>query len=157
MRGGVVAKRRKVVASAQRKTHDFTYEYEVNETNEKITTTVTIPGPAWDTVFKKVVQVISRHPDGGTYLLLEGNLKRSQEHIRGLTEEEALIRIRAQEKRRGIGNSGGDDCDDGGISDNLLNEVENGVVTAVITNDGTLEDLEKSLEKALYDPTSFKR
>ena len=76
---------------------------------------------------------------------------------RGLTEEEALIRIRAQEKRRGIGNSGGDDCDDGGISDNLLNELENGVVTAVITNDGTLEDLEKSLEKALYDPTSFKR
>ena len=72
---------------------------------------------------------------------------------RGLTEEEALVRIRAQDKRRGIGNADFD----GGMSDKLSQEMEDGVVTAVITNDGTLEELENALKKTLCDPASFKR
>lgn len=72
---------------------------------------------------------------------------------RGLTEEEALVRIRAQDKRRGIGNA---DCD-GGMSDKLSQEMEDGVVTAVVTNDGTLEELENALKKTLCAPASFKR
>jgi len=76
---------------------------------------------------------------------------------RGLTDDEALIRIRAQEKRRGIGGSASRTTDDGGISDKLREEMEHGVVTAVITNDGTLTELQSSLEKALCNPASFKR
>ena len=79
--------------------------------------------------------------------------RRLQEH-RGMTEEEALVRIKAQESRRGIG---GSSTDDSGISDKLRDEMDRGVVTAVITNDGSLADLEKSLEKALSDPASFKQ
>lgn len=33
---------------------------------------------------------------------------------------------------------------------------DGGVVTAIITNDGSLHDLEEALPRALYDPTSFK-
>eukprot|EP01082_Thalassiosira_pseudonana_P007890 g6325.t1 g6325 contig23:202595-203493(+) len=73
---------------------------------------------------------------------------------RGLTEEEALVRIRAQEKRRGIG--GGDASDDGEMSSGLSEEIEKGMVTAVITNDGSLDDLKRELHKALTDSTSFK-
>ncbi|KAL3809344.1 hypothetical protein ACHAXA_009052 [Cyclostephanos tholiformis] len=77
---------------------------------------------------------------------------------RGLTEGEALIRIRAQDRRRGIGRSGrDDDDDDGGNNDELRDEIKNGVVTAVIRNDGSMGDLEESLRKALFDPSSFKR
>jgi len=72
---------------------------------------------------------------------------------RGLTEEEALVRIHAQDKRRGIGNG---DCD-GKMSDKLRKEMKDGVVTAVITNNGTLDDLEDVLKKALCDTNSFKR
>lgn len=72
---------------------------------------------------------------------------------RGLTEEEALIRIHAQDKRRGIGS---DECN-GEMSDKLREEMKDGVVTAVITNNGTLDDLEGELKKALYDTQSFKR
>ena len=71
---------------------------------------------------------------------------------RGLSEEEALVRIRAQESRRGIG--GG--SSDGGINDKLREEMDRGVVTAVITNDGSLMDLQHALEKALSDPSSWK-
>ncbi|KAL9188948.1 hypothetical protein ACHAXT_011438 [Thalassiosira profunda] len=77
-------------------------------------------------------------------------VQRLKEH-RGLSEEEALVRIHAQETRRGIGGS-----TDGGISDELRAEMERGTVTRVITNDGSLEDLQRTLEGALADPASFK-
>ncbi|KAL7474723.1 hypothetical protein ACHAW6_000682 [Cyclotella cf. meneghiniana] len=67
---------------------------------------------------------------------------------RGLTEEEALARICAQQKRRGIGN--GDKTD-------ILRHVERGTVTAVITNDGTIMDLQNALKVALNDSVSFKK
>lgn len=67
---------------------------------------------------------------------------------RGLTEEEALTRINAQQLRRGIGN--GDD-------EKFCEDIDNGLVTKVITNDGTLMDLQNALEAALHDPASFKR
>ena len=66
---------------------------------------------------------------------------------RGLTEEEAVARICAQQKRIGIGN--GDKTD-------TLRHVERGTVTAVITNDGTIIDLQNSLKVTLNDPASFK-
>eukprot|EP00581_Thalassiosira_minuscula_P018733 CAMPEP_0183714088 /NCGR_PEP_ID=MMETSP0737-20130205/8758_1 /TAXON_ID=385413 /ORGANISM="Thalassiosira miniscula, Strain CCMP1093" /LENGTH=346 /DNA_ID=CAMNT_0025942993 /DNA_START=39 /DNA_END=1079 /DNA_ORIENTATION=+ len=71
---------------------------------------------------------------------------------RGLTEEEALVRIHAQETRRGIGGE-----ENGRISDRLKKEMDRGVVTAVITNDGTLEELEHSLKEALVDSASWKK
>jgi dephospho-CoA kinase len=61
---------------------------------------------------------------------------------RGLSKEEALKRMTAQESRRGIGN--------------LNDEVEKGIVTAIVTNDGSLEELEQALKKALQDPKSWK-
>jgi dephospho-CoA kinase len=77
---------------------------------------------------------------------------------RGLTEDEAAMRIRAQDRRRGIGRSSvRDDDDDDRANDELHDEMRNGVVTAVITNEGSLGDLEESLRKALFDPSSFKR
>mmetsp|Transcript_2731 Transcript_2731/g.5907 ORF Transcript_2731/g.5907 Transcript_2731/m.5907 type:complete len:361 (-) Transcript_2731:2-1084(-) len=76
---------------------------------------------------------------------------------RGLTEEEALVRIHAQKMRRGIGGAGMSSiCGDNEICSNLREEMDNGIVTAVITNDGTLEELKYSLERALNDPKSFK-
>jgi dephospho-CoA kinase len=68
---------------------------------------------------------------------------------RGLTEEEAMTRINAQQKRRGIGNAE--------EPDKFQYDIEKGVVTAVITNDGTLDDLQAALKEALRDPSSFKR
>jgi dephospho-CoA kinase len=67
---------------------------------------------------------------------------------RGLTEEEATTRINAQQKRRGIGNAE--------EPDKFQQDIEKGVVTAVITNDGTLEELQAALKQALLDPSSFK-
>lgn len=61
---------------------------------------------------------------------------------RGLSKEEAEKRISAQESRRGIGN--------------LQQEVDNKVVTAVIENYGTLDDLKQALQKALEDDSSWK-
>lgn len=76
---------------------------------------------------------------------------------RGLTEEEALVRIQAQKMRRGIGGAGMSSiCGDDKICSNLREEMDNGIVTAVITNDSTLEELKYSLERALNDPKSFK-
>lgn len=79
---------------------------------------------------------------------------------RGLTEEEAGVRIRAQETRRGIGGVGSNTVSAVGeevVGDKLRREMEDGVVTAVITNDGTLGELQRSLEKALWDDAaSFK-
>ena len=80
-------------------------------------------------------------------------VKRLMEN-RGLTEEDALVRIRAQQKRRSLLSKSEDsDC----ISDELREEMEKGIVTAVVTNDGTLEDLQKTLEKTLCDDAAFKK
>ena len=62
---------------------------------------------------------------------------------RGFTNEEAQKRIDAQESRRGIGN--------------LNEEVEKGVVTRVIENVGTEEELQDALQQALEDPTAWKQ
>ena len=61
---------------------------------------------------------------------------------RGLTEEDALVRIRAQRKRRSRSL-----CSD---------EREKGVVTATVTNNGTLDELQKALKKTLCDASAFK-
>eukprot|EP00934_Nitzschia_sp_Nitz4_P004743 Nitzschia sp. Nitz4//scaffold2_size372955//365995//366903//NITZ4_000484-RA/size372955-processed-gene-0.462-mRNA-1//1//CDS//3329546961//4733//frame0 len=61
---------------------------------------------------------------------------------RGLSEEEANKRIDAQESRRGIGN--------------LEEELQNKVVSKVIENAGSLEDLKQSLQQALDDPKAWK-
>jgi len=61
---------------------------------------------------------------------------------RGMTLEDALLRMEAQQSRRGIGN--------------LEKEVQTGVVTAIVDNDGSLEDLTNALETALKDPSSWK-
>mmetsp|Transcript_11903 Transcript_11903/g.16899 ORF Transcript_11903/g.16899 Transcript_11903/m.16899 type:complete len:279 (-) Transcript_11903:1531-2367(-) len=60
---------------------------------------------------------------------------------RDLSTEEAQKRMDAQATRRGVGN--------------LAEEVENGVVTCVIENKGSIEDLTTSLEEALCDPTAW--
>jgi dephospho-CoA kinase len=89
--------------------------------------------------------------------------KRRMVETRGMTEDEALVRIRAQDTRRGIGrkltNSSGDDNDaaSNANNDEICNELKDGVVTAIVTNDGSLDDLEEALRRALYDPTSFKK
>jgi dephospho-CoA kinase len=61
---------------------------------------------------------------------------------RGLSNEEAVKRMTAQESRRGIGN--------------LKEEVEKGIVTAIVANDGSLEELQQALKNALQDPKSWK-
>jgi len=61
---------------------------------------------------------------------------------RGLTIEEARKRIDAQESRRGIGN--------------LQQEIDAGVVTGEIKNDGSLDDLSRSLKRSLDDPDRWK-
>ncbi len=61
---------------------------------------------------------------------------------RGLSEEESLKRMEAQVSRRGIGN--------------LEEEIQNKVVTNVIENSGSLDELRKVLEGALCDPKSWK-
>jgi len=68
-------------------------------------------------------------------------LKRLME-TRGLASEDATKRIDAQKSCRGIGN--------------VTEEVEKGVVTGVIVNDGSLDDLERLLEKSLDDPKCWK-
>jgi len=60
---------------------------------------------------------------------------------RGLTVEDAEKRIAAQQPRRGIGN--------------LQEEVDNKVVTAVIDNHGTLEDLKQRLAEKLNDQAAW--
>ena len=80
-------------------------------------------------------------------------VKRLMEN-RGLTEEEAMVRIRAQQKRRGFGGSAeGKDC----ISDELRDEINKGVVTAVVRNDGTLDELQEALGNTLSDTAALKR
>ncbi len=80
-------------------------------------------------------------------------VKRLMEN-RGLTEEEAMVRIKAQQKRRGFGGSvEGKDC----LSDELRDEIDKGVVTAVVRNDGTLDELQEALGKTLSDTAALKR
>lgn len=61
---------------------------------------------------------------------------------RGFSQEEAQKRIEAQRQRRGIGN--------------LHEEVEKGVVTKVIENEGSEVELQDKLQEALEDPTAWK-
>jgi dephospho-CoA kinase len=61
---------------------------------------------------------------------------------RGLSQEEAEKRITAQDSRRGIGN--------------LDEEVKTGVVSGVVENTGSLDDLKTALSNALKDPKSWK-
>lgn len=60
---------------------------------------------------------------------------------RGGTVEQAIQRIQAQSTRRGI--------------QNLHEEVEKGVVSAVITNNGSIEDLKELLLSKLDDETAW--
>lgn len=62
---------------------------------------------------------------------------------RGFSKDEAQKRINAQEPRRGIGN--------------LDEEVANGIVTRVIENIGTEQELQETLQQALQDPTAWKQ
>jgi dephospho-CoA kinase len=61
---------------------------------------------------------------------------------RGLSKEEAEKRMGFQASTRGIGN--------------LKEEVNNGVVTAVIENMGSSDDLKQALQVALKNPQSWK-
>ena len=63
---------------------------------------------------------------------------------RNLSKEESMKRIEAQSTRRGMSSS------------TIQKEVQNGIITNVISNDGTLDELQLSLSKALRDPTSWK-
>ena len=62
---------------------------------------------------------------------------------RGMTENDAELRLDAQISRRGIGN--------------LEEEVRNGIVTAVIENGGNEESLKARLAEALDDQSCWKQ
>lgn len=62
---------------------------------------------------------------------------------RGFTAEDARTRIEAQKVRRGIGN--------------LEQEIDDGIVSCVITNDTTAEELKAQLAKALHDDSCWYR
>eukprot|EP00567_Pseudictyota_dubia_P008475 CAMPEP_0197441516 /NCGR_PEP_ID=MMETSP1175-20131217/7770_1 /TAXON_ID=1003142 /ORGANISM="Triceratium dubium, Strain CCMP147" /LENGTH=332 /DNA_ID=CAMNT_0042971809 /DNA_START=202 /DNA_END=1200 /DNA_ORIENTATION=+ len=61
---------------------------------------------------------------------------------RSMDRQDASMRIDAQQARRGIGN--------------LQEELDKGAVTAVIENNGSIDDLTKSLAENLSDPSSWK-
>ena len=91
--------------------------------------------------------------DGGLWVVQASPsvaMKRLMEN-RGLTEEEAMVRIKAQQKRRGFGGSVE------GKDDELRDEIDKGVVTAVVRNDGTLDELQEALGKTLSDTAALKR
>jgi len=69
-------------------------------------------------------------------------LKRLME-TRNLSEEESNKRIDAQESRRGI--------------HNLQEEIDKGVVTTVIDNSKSLDELKRALHQALLNPKSWKK
>lgn len=60
---------------------------------------------------------------------------------RGLSRDEAMKRMDAQQCRRGIGN--------------IQQEVNDGVVTAAIENSGSLEELQQSLFMQLKNPSAW--
>ena len=72
----------------------------------------------------------------------ETALHRLVDH-RGLTKEDAKMRMQAQQSRRGIGN--------------LEEEVKSGIVTKVIDNDDDLATLTIKLREALNDPSAWSR
>ena len=72
----------------------------------------------------------------------ENAIKRLME-TRNLSEEEAQKRIDAQLSRRGVGN--------------LADEVEHGLVSAVIENNGDLAELQNALERTLIDTNAWYR
>lgn len=61
---------------------------------------------------------------------------------RNLSKEESEKRMSAQQSSRGIGN--------------IDEEVKSGVITAVIENEGSLDDLKEALQSAMNDPKSWK-
>lgn len=61
---------------------------------------------------------------------------------RSLSEEESNQRIDAQASRRGIGN--------------LQEEIDKGIVTNVIHNSKSVDELKEALLQALQDPKSWK-
>mmetsp|Transcript_1431 Transcript_1431/g.3169 ORF Transcript_1431/g.3169 Transcript_1431/m.3169 type:complete len:371 (+) Transcript_1431:129-1241(+) len=63
---------------------------------------------------------------------------------RNLSREESEKRIDAQSSRRGMGHS------------SIEKDVDNGVITGVIENSSTLEDLQEILISAMKDPTYWK-
>ena len=67
-------------------------------------------------------------------------LARLQEH-RNMAHDEALQRIEAQKSRRGMGN--------------LQEEIDKGVVSAVVDNSGDVEALKKVLREMLQDETAW--
>lgn len=85
----------------------------------------------WNELFDGVWFIVSSH---------DAAMRRLQ-ISRGISFDEAKERIVAQATRRGIGN--------------LQQEVDSGVVSAVIQNDGTLEDLKQCLEERLHDPSAW--
>lgn len=69
-------------------------------------------------------------------------LERLQEH-RNMARDEALQRIEAQKTRRGMGN--------------LQEEIDKGVVSAVVDNSGDVEALKRVLREKLQDETAWYR
>jgi dephospho-CoA kinase len=61
---------------------------------------------------------------------------------RNMTKEDSEKRINAQNKSRGIGN--------------INEEIDNGVITAVIENNGSLDNLKEALGNAIKNPKSWK-
>lgn len=88
----------------------------------------------WQNAFLDAVWVITVPNDVAMQRIMK---------TRGLSQEEAMKRIQAQNSRRGIGN--------------MEEEVRNGVVTATIDNSGSLEDLQKSLSSKLSDKSAWYR
>ena len=67
-------------------------------------------------------------------------LSRLQEH-RNMARDEALQRIEAQKSRRGM--------------DNLQDEIDKGIVSAVVDNSGDVEALKRILEEKLNDESAW--
>lgn len=86
----------------------------------------------WQHAFLDAVWVVTVHPEVAIQRITE---------TRGLSREEAVKRIEAQNSRRGIGN--------------IQQELENGVVTATIDNSGTLEELQTSLSSQLDNASAW--
>ena len=69
-------------------------------TDEEKWTEYVIPGPAWDTVFKRVVHVLRVDPEDWSYMHLEDNDNpRSKCHLRKCTEEELNLKAYKEHRR----------------------------------------------------------
>ena len=67
-------------------------------------------------------------------------LARLKEH-RNMAHDDALQRIEAQKSRRGLGN--------------LQEEIDKGIVSAVVDNSGNVEDLKRALDEKLKDESAW--